>query len=193
MALTLSTHTYDRLVEVAAAQHGMIRPADAEAAGVKPVYLRKLVTTGRAQHLARGLYRIVAIPPTPNDEFHEAVLWANGDGVIGGEAALALWDLADVNPRRIEVVLPPAYQLRRTQRAERYAILHRALEIEDIDYIDNIPVVRPGIAIAQAVKLGVDGGLIEQAIANARARFMIDALSEARLRVLLDNTIRGRR
>ena len=192
MTVALPTLPYDRLVEVAAAQHGLIRPTDAEAAGVDPVYLRKLVATGRARHLARGLYRIVAIPPTPNEEFHEAVLWANGDGVIGGEAALALWELADVNPRRIEVVLRPGYQLRRGQRAERFVILRRELGDEDIDYIENIPVVRPAIAIAQAIDLGVDRGLIEQAIANARGRALIDALTEARLRVRLHDAI-GRR
>jgi predicted transcriptional regulator of viral defense system len=181
--------TFERLVERAAEQHGFIRTEDAHQMGINPVYLRKLAARGALEGRGRGLYRLVAIPPTPRDEYHEAILWANGDAVIGGEGALALWDLADVNPRRIEIVLPPRYQIRR-QGAERYRVVRRALGPGDVDEVDNIPVASPAAAIAQAIDEGVEGTLIEQAITNARARQMFGPTTEARLRIRLDE--RGR-
>jgi len=75
------------------------------------VYVRKLAAAGRADHRARGIYRLTAIPVTARDEYHEAVLWAGA--AVAGEAALALWDLADVNPRHIDVVIPAGRRLRR--------------------------------------------------------------------------------
>lgn len=181
--------TFERLVERAAGQHGFVRTEDARQIGVNPVYLRKLAARGTLEARGRGLYRLAAIPPTPRDEYHEAVLWANGDAVIGGEGALALWGLADVNPRRIEIVLPPRYQLRR-QGADRYRVTRRALGPDDVDEVDNIPVAAPAAAIAQAIDQGVEGSLIEQAIANARGRQLFGPTTEARLRVRLDD--RGR-
>jgi len=99
---------YDRLVELAADKHGFVRTEDAKEAGVRPDYLRRLAMKGRLERRAQGLYRLTALPVGPLDEYHEAVLAARGEGVVAGDAALALWGLTDVNPREIEVILPPA-------------------------------------------------------------------------------------
>lgn len=174
----------ERLIGRAAEQHGFVRTADAAEMEVNPAAMRKLAAAGRLEHRAWGLYRMVAFPSTPHDEFHEAVLWANGVGVVGGEAALALWDLADVNPRKIEIIVPPNYQPRRKGH-ERYKTRRRKLADADIETVDNIPVLAVRVAIADAVKAGVAGELIEQAITNARTRKLIGLVTESRLRVQL--------
>ncbi len=174
----------DRLIGPAGEQHGFVRAADAEAVGVDPKVLRKLAAEGRLEHRGWGLYRLATMPATARDEYHEAVLWPNGYGVVGGEAALALWDLADVNPRRIEVIVPPTYNPRRAGR-DRYKFTRRRLGRRDIDEVDNIPVVAPQIAIRDAIKAGLAGHLVEQAIHGARGRGLIDPVEEARLRVEL--------
>jgi len=174
----------ERLIGQAAEQHGFVRTADAAEIEVNPAALRKLAAAGRLEHRSWGLYRLVAFPSTQNDEFHEAVLWANGVGVVGGEAALALWDLADVNPSKIEIIVPPNYQPRRLGR-DRYKIRRRKLADVDVETVDNIPVITARVAISDAVKAGVAGELIEQAIANARARKLIGLVTESRLRVQL--------
>jgi predicted transcriptional regulator of viral defense system len=127
---------------------------------------------------------VTAFPSTQHDEFHEAVLWANGVGIIGGEAALALWDLADVNPRKIEIIVPPNYEPRR-QGHERYVTKRRKIADADIETVDNIPVLTVSVAIADAITAGVAGTLIEQAITNARGRQLIGLVTESRLRVQL--------
>lgn len=178
------TSVLERLIRHAAEQHGFVRTADAAEMGVNPAAMRKLAAASRLEHRGWGLYRVVAFPSTRNDEFHEAVLWANGVGVVGGEAALALWDLADVNPHKIDIIVPPNYQPRRQGR-DRYKIRRRKMADADIETVDNIPVLAVRVAIADATKAGVAGELIEQAITNARARKLIGLVTESRLRVQL--------
>ena len=175
---------FERLLRPAGEQHGFVRAGDAEAVGVNPATLRKLAAEGRLEHRGWGLYRLATMPVTANDEYHEAVLWLKQPGVISGEAALALWDLADVNPRRIEVTIPPTYNPRRAG-AQRYKFIRRALAPGDTDEVDNIPVVSPRVAIRDAIKTGLAGHLIDQAITTARRRELIDPITEARLRVEL--------
>lgn len=184
--------TYDRLVERAGAQHGFVRTTDLDEMQIPQVYVRKLAARGRAQHRARGLYRLSALPVTANDEYHEAVLWAGDDAAIAGEAALALWNLADVNPRRIEVAVAPRHRVRRRDTG-RFTVTATNLRPQDIDFVDGIPVVVPATAIGQVIARGMEGTLVEQAIAAAAARGMLNRVDEARLRVALDDRHRHAR
>lgn len=177
-------NTFERILATATEQHGYVRASDATALGVDPVNLRKFAAEGRLEHRGWGLYRLAAMPVTAHDEYHEAVLWPKREGVIAGEAALALWDLADVNPRQIEVVVPPEYNPRR-RAPKRFKFIRRALAEEDIDEVDYIAVLTPRAAIRDAIRAGLPGQLIEQALTTARRRELIDPITEARLRVEL--------
>lgn len=180
----MTTGPYDRLVEMAADQHGFVRTAAAAEAGIRPDYLRRLAMTGRLERRAQGLYRLTALPAGPHDEYHEAVFSARGEGVVAGDAALALWELADVNPREIEVILPAGQRVRRTHD-HRYRLRQRRLNPDQIDQVDGIPVLTPQAAVEEAITNGLEGNLVEQAIANARRRELIGELAAARLRVQL--------
>jgi predicted transcriptional regulator of viral defense system len=182
--MTVKRTSFEQLLERAAAQHGFVRPADADELGVSKVYLRKLAVEGRAEHRGHGLYRITALPVTPLDEYHEAVLWAGDGAAIAAQSALALWELADVNPRQIEVVVPAGRRVRR-KNPGRYRVRTEALADRDIDFVDGIPVVTPDVAIRQVIDDGLEGTLIQQAITGGRARNMFNPLAEARLRVAL--------
>jgi predicted transcriptional regulator of viral defense system len=176
--------TYDELIWLAAEQHGWVRTDDAEAAGINPAYLRKLAAAGKAEHRAYGLYRMNAIPPTPLDEYHEAVLRTRGEGAVAGDAALALWELADVNPRTIDVVMW-AGQRMRPKLPRHIRVRQRRLTPDQIEHVDGIPVLAPPVAIANAIDDGIEGGLAAQAIATARRRELIGQVEEARLLVRL--------
>lgn len=187
-----TTNPYDRLVELATERHGFVTVKDAEGVGLRPAYLRDLAAAGRLERHAWGLYRLRAVPPGPMDEFQEAILATGGDGVIGGEAALALWDLADTNPREIDVILPTDKRVRRAP-VKHVRIRRRRLAAGDVDDVDGVPVLAPHAAIAEAIQDGIEDGLIEQAITAARARKLIGPVAEARLRVqLADRTDRHR-
>ena len=183
---------YDRLVELAADQHGFVRTEQAEEAGVRPDYLRRLAMKGRLERRAQGLYRLTALPVGPLDEYHEAVLAARGEGVVAGDAALALWGLADVNPREIEVILPAGQRIRRAND-HRFRLRQRRLHPDQIDSVEGIRVLAPQAAIAEAIATGLEGKMVEQAIANARRRELIGEIGAARLRVqLADRNARTR-
>src|ERR1035438_5189744 len=135
----MPTGSYDRLVELAADQHGFVRTEDAEEAGVRPDYLRRLAMKGRLERRAQGLYRLTALPVGPPDEYHEAVLAARGEGVVAGDAALALWGLADVNPREIEVILPAGQRVRRIHD-RRFRFRQQRLDRDQISMITRLRV-----------------------------------------------------
>ncbi|MEE8375297.1 MAG: type IV toxin-antitoxin system AbiEi family antitoxin domain-containing protein [Acidimicrobiia bacterium] len=171
----------DRLIEIAATQHGYITTDDAASVDVAPVELRKLAQRGRLTHEAHGLYRFAAYPHRENDDLMRAVLWAKGRGVISHETALALWTLADVNPVKIDVTVPPPYRPRR-RHGETYRVWVQALEPTEIEYVDDVPVVIPERAIIDAAQAGTTRRFIEQAIQTARKRGLIGRQTEQRIR-----------
>ncbi len=172
------------LLEVAARQHGLFSVQQAVDVGVADASVRKLAARGVLERRAQGVYRIVAFPIGPATEYMEAVLWAKGRGVIGGEAALAVWDLADVNPRRIDVVVPTSYRPRRAG-GELYRVRRVNLTPDEVDEVDGVPVVTPAVAIRQVINRGGPADVVEQAIRRAEARELIGHQTSARLRVAL--------
>lgn len=173
-----------QLLEIAARQHGLFSVQQAVDAGVADAIVRKLAARDVLERRAHGVYRIAAFPIEPATEYMEAVLWAKGRGVIGGEAALVVWDLADVNPRKIDLVVPTSYRPRR-QGGELYRVRRIDLMPDDVDEVDGVPVVTPAVAIRQTIDGGVPADLVEQAVRRAEARELIGRQTSARLLVAL--------
>lgn len=92
--------------EIALDHYGYVTTKDASEAGVPPVELPKLAARGGLVNVAYGLYRVTDIPPTAYDQFAEALLRAGPGAYLHGESVLALFNLADVNPRKIKVAVP---------------------------------------------------------------------------------------
>ncbi|MFZ2503162.1 MAG: type IV toxin-antitoxin system AbiEi family antitoxin domain-containing protein [Nocardioides sp.] len=96
----------DLVREIALGEYGFITTKDAGAAGVPAVELRKLTARGALVHVAYGIYRVPDAPGSPFDQFAEALLRAGDGAYLRGDSVLALFGLADVNPRKIRVVAP---------------------------------------------------------------------------------------
>ncbi len=92
-----------------------------------------------------------------------------------------LWDLADVNPAKLDVAVPAPYRPRR-RGGDRYRVWVEDLDPRDIDHVDGIPVVVPERAIVGAAKAGLPRRFVEQAIQNARRRGLFGRGTEARIR-----------
>lgn len=98
--------TYRNTVrEIALDHYGYVTTRDAAKAGIPAVELPKLAARGGLENIAYGLYRVPNIPPTRFDQFAEALLRAGEDAYLHGESVLALFGLADVNPRQIKVAV----------------------------------------------------------------------------------------
>lgn len=178
---TLLHMTYlERLLEVAGVQRGYVTTVDAAEVGVPSVELRKLCQRGRLEHIAHGLYRIRAFPRQETDHLMEAALWPAGRGVISHEAALALWGLADLNPKTIDVTVPAGYRPRRAG-SHKYRLTSR--DIDEIDNVDGIPTVTPERAILDAIDTGVQRRFVDQAISTARQLGLFGHETEKRIRL----------
>src|SRR6218665_2966102 len=92
--------------EIALDHYGYVTTRQAIQAGVPPVELPKLASRGGIESIAYGLYRIPDTPPTPYDQYAEALLRVGEDAYLHGESVLALFGLADVNPRQVKVAVP---------------------------------------------------------------------------------------
>ncbi len=175
-----------RLLEVAADQHGLFTLAQAATVRVGDDQVRRMAATGVLERRAQGVYRIAAVPFNQYTELMEAVLWAKRRAVIAGESALLLWDLADVNPRKIHLAVPPDYRPRRAG-GNLYQVHHvRVLDAER-DEAHGVPVVSPGLAIQQSIEWGVAGDMIEQAIRRGQARELIGQHRSLQLFAALDH------
>jgi predicted transcriptional regulator of viral defense system len=109
----------DIVREIALDQYGYVTTKQAAEAGVPSVELPKLAARGGLKNVAYGLYRVPDAPASAFDQFAEALLRAGERSYLHGESVLALFGLADVNPRRIRVAvrrrtrpkLPPFIEL----------------------------------------------------------------------------------
>lgn len=95
----------DIVREMALDHYGYVTTRDAVEAGVPAGELPKLAARGGLQNVAYGLYRVPEVPPTRYDQFAEALLRAGEGAYLHGESVLAVFGLADVNPRRIKVAV----------------------------------------------------------------------------------------
>jgi predicted transcriptional regulator of viral defense system len=92
--------------ELAMDQFGYVTTRDAADAGVPAGELPKLASRGGLKSVAYGLYRVPDVPTTALDQFAEALARVGEGAYLHGESVLAIWGLADVNPRRIKVAVP---------------------------------------------------------------------------------------
>lgn len=105
-AMTVKVRYRDVVREIAYDNYGYVTTKDATAAGVPAIEMPKLAARGGLTNVAYGLYRVPDVPPTRFDQFAEALLRVGEGAYLHGESVLALFDLADVNPRRIKVAVP---------------------------------------------------------------------------------------
>ena len=105
-AMTVKVRYRDVVREVAYDNYGYVTTKDATDAGVPAIEMPKLAARGGLTNVAYGLYRVPDVPPTRFDQFAEALLRVGDGAYLHGELVLALFGLADVNPRRIKVAVP---------------------------------------------------------------------------------------
>lgn len=91
--------------ELAMDHYGYISTRDAVDAGVPAGELPKLAARGGLENVAYGLYRVPDVPPTALGQFAEALARVGEGAYLHGESVLALWGLADVNPRQVKVAV----------------------------------------------------------------------------------------
>ena len=105
-AMAAGSNYRDRVREIALGEYGFVTTRQAASAGVPAVELRKLAARGALIHVAYGIYRVPDAPGTAFDQFAEALLRVGEGAYLRGDSVLALFGLADVNPRKVRVIAP---------------------------------------------------------------------------------------
>ena len=171
----------EQLREIALDQYGLVTTADAAAADIPAVELRKLAFRGALERVGRGVYRHLGVPGTMRDQYAEAVLLVGPDAYLSGESVLALHDLALVNPSHILVGTPHRVRTRlpRVVRAVR-----RNLPPEALTAYEGIPSTSVFQAIDDCMATVVAERL-RDAIADAGRQGLITSREQAVLRARL--------
>lgn len=170
-------------------RHGFVTRAGALREGYSPNALRELIVRGALEKVAHGVYRMPVVPATEFDNLHLAVLWTGVENAcLSHETALAVYELGDVNPDRVNVTVPRGRRIRRSG-AEGVEVHHHDLEPDQIGWFEQIPTVTPMTAIIQCIDTGTPTYLVREALSAARDLGHITADEGERLGRRLD--VRG--
>lgn len=179
--MCVMTTIFDRLLELAADQHGLVTTKGARGVDIDPAQLRLLASRGRLEHVSHGVYRVSAFPVDDLLPYAEAVAWSGGRGVVSHESALAMRGIGDFNPSRIDVTLPgdyfPRRQIPRTLRLHRERLLPA-----NIETVDGVATVTVYTALKQVITDGSDPYHVRRAVADAYKAGHIAAREANRLR-----------
>ena len=164
-----------KLYEKAVGQHGIVTTEDARELGIDGAVLRMLHSRGRLERLSRGVYRFPEMPAGPLDQYAAATFWPQGvRGVLSHISALDRHDLCDVNPSRIDLTLPRAYDLNPRREVPAHLHLHfEDIPSADLTLLEGLPIVTPVRAIVDAISSAVRAELIQQAIDTLKERGML--------------------
>ena len=168
----------EQVREIALDQYGLVSTADAAAADIPAVELRKLASRGALDRVGRGVYRDPSVPGTMRDQYAQAVLLVGSDAYLTGESVLALHDLALVNPTHVLVGTPHRV---RTQLPPVVRAVRRELPPERVTAYEGIPSTTVFQAIDDCMATVVSERL-RDAIAEAGHRGLITSRERAVLR-----------
>lgn len=172
---------FEALVERAAEHQGIVTTNDARSLGIDPTQLRILAHRGKLERIGRGVYRVIALPLGRFLPYAEAVAWAPEGSSISHESALAIRELGDFNPTRIDVTVPRGYRPRR--KVPRTLRLRQPdLDQGDIDMVDGVPTAAVLRAILQVIEAGSDPYQVRRAISDAYRQGHIGGREAERMR-----------
>jgi len=153
----------DVLREIAMDQHGLVTTAQALEEGVTHDQLSKMVSRGRLTRVGHGVYQVPQVPATRYDNWAKAVLWTGApEACLSHETALAAWEITDINPDRIHLLVGKNRRLRRAG-GQRYVIHHHDLEPKQRTWFEQIPITSVPTTIEQCIDWGTPTYLIKQA------------------------------
>ncbi len=160
---------YDQLYSIAESQGGYFAASQARELGFAWDRLSKNVKSGRFSRVARGVYRFVNFPGSPFEDLFVGWLRAGPNSVISHESALSVYNLSDIIPNEIHIIVP------RSSSTRRKGIRQHTNQLggKDITMRDGLPITTvartlsdvsaAGLAKEQvilAISEGINNGLV---------------------------------
>ena len=160
---------YQKLYEIAESQGGYFTTKQAERAGYSRKDLSALSKRRKFSRVAWGIYRITLFPTTSYDDFFMAVLKSGTNSVISHNSALSIYDLSDILPGEIHIIIPQTRSRRR--KGIKYHICR--ISKNEITSYKGLPITTVERAITDGIRSGLDANLIKQATNQGINRGMI--------------------
>ena len=154
---------FNHLYRLAENQAGYFTAEQAHQAGFSWERLSAYTASGRFIRVQRGIYRLVQFPGSPYEDLFVAWLRAGPNSVISHESALYLYQLSDVLPGEVHVIMP-----RTGSRRRRGIRLHtnRLLPVE-VTRREGLPVTTPARTIIDLAASGLAEEQIRLAVFEA--------------------------
>ena len=167
-----------RLFEFAEQQQGFFTAKQARAAGFAENTHPYHVTAGNWIREHRGIYRLALFPAADRPDLVLWALWSRNrneevEGVYSHHTALSLYDLSDLNPAKLHMIVPTDF--RRSSDIPGILVLHYAdLPASDVQTAQGYKLTRPLRTILDLIEAGtVEQRFIRQALRQAVDRGLI--------------------
>lgn len=160
---------HKKLYQIAEQQAGYFAARQAREAGFTRSLLSHYARTGHFERIKRGIYRLGQFPDSPCADLFVAWLQTGPKSVISHESALAVYELADVLPGEIHMLVS-----RTASRRRKGIRLHTSrLSADEITRRAGLPVTTVPRTIADAVVSGLAEEQVRQAIREAVRRGLV--------------------
>lgn len=171
------------LADIGAGQWGLVTAPQAVAAGVSPMQLSRLSSSGAVIRLAHGVYALRSAMGEANLDLaaawlgldparlaHERLADVASGAVVSHASAAVLHGLGDVAADRHEFTVPARKQSRRSDVRLHRAVLDRG----DITRSGGLPVTTSARTIADLLADHHDGGHVAGVLADAVRAHLVD-------------------
>jgi predicted transcriptional regulator of viral defense system len=157
---------YDGLYEIAENQAGYFTASQARDVGFSWERLSSNTKNGLFLRAARGVYRLARFPGSAYEDLFVAWLRTGRRAVISHESALSVYDLTDVLPSEIHVIVP------RTASRRRKGIRQHTNQLasDEITRREGLPVTTVARTIADVSISGLAEEQVRQAIRESLLR-----------------------
>jgi predicted transcriptional regulator of viral defense system len=167
------------LNDIALHQAGYFTAAQARVAGYSYQAQRYHAKRGNWTHVDRGLFRIPGWPIRDADAYVRWHLQSGGRTVVSHESALALHDLADVNPARVHLTMASGFP-----RRDPALLVHPAtLAPEDVEEREGYAVTTVERTLLDVASGDLSQEQVDAAVTEALERGLVSA---GRLRSRID-------
>ena len=156
------------LYQIAEDQAGYFSLQQARQLGLQRNQVYRDIKRGKLIKAGYGVYRFVQFPASNFEEIHRAVLSAGKNTVVGFQSALYVYELSDIIPSEIHLILPPTASRRR----EDIRVHTIQLEPDDITSFEGLPITTVAKSIIDCAFANVGDEEVRLAILQSLRRGM---------------------
>lgn len=155
-----------QLYQIAEEQVGYFSLSQARELNLQRNQIYREVRRKKFERAAWGVYRFAQFPPSRFEEVHVAVLSAGEDAIVGFQTALYIYELSDIIPDEIHLILPETSSRRRPG----IRVHNVKLAPDDVILWEGFRMTTVARTIVDVARIYFDDTQLELAVRQALAR-----------------------